>query len=228
MIDRTSRSNDCVPGEDWCLSSDRVGPCIVLRNCHRTEAQQKSIEAVDLDSDSRRYAKQVRAVDTTGNLCERRRRPRTSEEVDDRVVLLITHARRLPRRSVGDHVAGGRRRPAFGPGRPSPSARLSPLRLRGERLNGHAVLHGRRRWAVGPTGLQALDAERERRIDGAGPMPIRLGRDLALGFSEWLARQARAQAQSTASHSGDNERATGLVRVGTAVEAALKRPPSLG
>ena len=69
---------------------------------------------------------------------------------------------------------------------------------------------------------QALDAERARRIEGAGPMPIRLNRDLALGFSEWLARRARAHAQST--DSGDSERATALVRVGIAVEAALKNP----
>ena len=69
---------------------------------------------------------------------------------------------------------------------------------------------------------QALDAERERRVEGAGPMPIRLPRDLAFGFSEWLARRARADAQSA--DSGDHQHATQLVRVGIAVEAALKKP----
>jgi hypothetical protein len=67
---------------------------------------------------------------------------------------------------------------------------------------------------------QALHAERDRRTDGAGAMPIRLDRDRAIELSEWLAQRARAHAQSTDAR--DKEDATGLVRLGIAVESALK------
>jgi hypothetical protein len=79
-------------------------------------------------------------------------------------------------------------------------------------------VHGERFYR--PT-WQALDAERQRRTDGAGPIPIGLNRDHATELSQWLADRARAHAQST--DVGDRERATGLARVGIAMESILKR-----
>jgi hypothetical protein len=68
---------------------------------------------------------------------------------------------------------------------------------------------------------QALDAERDRRIEGAGQLPIRLGRDRATELSQWLAD--RAYIHATSADAGDNERATALARVAIVIEAALKR-----
>jgi hypothetical protein len=65
-----------------------------------------------------------------------------------------------------------------------------------------------------------LDAERERRAAGAGAMPIRLGRDRASAFSEWLTARGRAHAAS--SDAGDQARGQQFARVAIAVESALK------
>jgi hypothetical protein len=67
---------------------------------------------------------------------------------------------------------------------------------------------------------QALDSERERRAAGAGPVPIRLDRDRAIEFSEWLSQRARAHGMS--SDAGDRERGQQLARVAIAVESVLK------
>ena len=68
----------------------------------------------------------------------------------------------------------------------------------------------------------ALDAERQRRAAGAGAMPIRLGRDRAVEFSEWLTARGRAHARSA--DAGEQLRGQQLARVAIAIESVLKRP----